>query len=806
MHRKLINILLVDDDPADRRLVKLTLAKSVEPVSFAVETVSSLAEGLKQLETHSFDLLLLDLGLPDSRGLETVDKAHRAHPDIPIVVLTGLADEETGLEAIKTGANDYLVKDNLLKDLLVRSIRYSLERKDIERQLQAGKAKLLSVNADLQKEVARRRQAYRELTGRVKELNCLYGLSNLIEQPGISTAEIFQKTGDLIRNVWQYPQFVCVRITFADNEYKTDNFKTTRWKQCAQIKVDSREAGGVEVFYLDEEIKSDQSPFLKEEKALIEAVAERLGKVIEHKQSEERYRSLMDDVLDNSEVGMFILDADFKVVWVNKAMERYFGLQRDKIVGKDKRQLIRKQIKDIFEDPQTFVDRVLATYDNNSYVENFEVHVLPDGHRKERWLEHKSHPIKTGLYAGGRIEHYYDITERKQAEQARRKIEVQLRQSQKLEAIGTLAGGIAHDFNNILSAITGYADLALQDVPAGTVAHDNLKQVLIGANRAKNLVRQILLFSSEAEQQLKPIEIAPVVEEALKFLMSSLPATINLRDNIQATSSVILGDATQIHQVLMNLCTNAAHAMQGNCGLLEVSLTDINLAADITKNYPNLQPGPHVRLSVTDTGTGMEPEVMQRIFEPFFTTKQVGRGVGMGLAVVHGIVEKHRGAITVDSQPGKGTTFNIYLPKIDSIAIQNQTSVLMPGNGEMILVVDDEEALVNMTKQTLSRLGYTVVGKTSSTAALQAFRKAPHKFDLVIADYAMPDMAGAQLAEELMSIRPDIPVVLCTGFSEDIDAAGARAIGIRDFLIKPVTKENLARIIRRILDKKEVNV
>ena len=405
------------------------------------------------------------------------------------------------------------------------------------------------------------------------------------------------------------------------------------------------------------------------------------------------------------------------------------------------------------------------------------------------------------------IEYTLDITKRKKAEEEKTTLKAQLHQTQKMEAIGTLASGIAHDFNNILTAMVGYADLALEDAREGTVAQNYLQQVLTAGSRAKELVRQILTFSRKTEQEQEPMEIAPIVKEALKMLRSSIPTTIEIRQNIQADSSVIMANPTEIHQILVNLCTNAAHAMGENGGLLEVSLTDVDIEPAIVTDFGTLQEGSYLKLSVKDTGCGMNREVMGRIFEPFFTTKDVDKGTGMGLSMVHGIVESYGGLITVGSEPGKGTTFNVFFPRINCVDMPETESLeVVCGRGELVLLVDDEKPIVDMMTQMLQRLGYVVVGETSSVDALETFRTQADKFDLVITDYAMPNITGKQLAKELMSIRPDIPIILCTGFNDDIDAERAKSIGIKEFIMKPIDRKNMAVIIRNILDKKEIRV
>lgn len=400
-----------------------------------------------------------------------------------------------------------------------------------------------------------------------------------------------------------------------------------------------------------------------------------------------------------------------------------------------------------------------------------------------------------------------DITQRKKAEKEKMELELQLSQKQKMEAIGTLAGGIAHDFNNILGAMQGYLELSLDDLPEESDVRDNLEQILSCVNRAAKLVKQILTFSrkDQQEQEKEPVQISSIVKEVLGMLRSSLLATIKISRKIHADSSMVLADSTQIHQVLVNLCTNASHAMQGADGLLEVSLEDVNLESETRIGDEHLGPGPYVKLSVSDSGCGMEKEVLERIFEPFFTTKKVNEGTGLGLSVVHGIIKSHDGAITVSSTPGQGTTFDIFLPKIETSEIKEpQSSKSTTKEREVILLVDDEEMMVDVTGQILERLGFDVVAKTSSIDALEAFQEEPDKFDLVITDQVMPNMTGTQLAEKLISIRPDIPIILCSGFPENVCTEELESIGIKEFIAKPISKQQINKIIRKVLDKSSV--
>jgi PAS domain S-box-containing protein len=383
-------------------------------------------------------------------------------------------------------------------------------------------------------------------------------------------------------------------------------------------------------------------------------------------------------------------------------------------------------------------------------------------------------------------------------------LESRLLQAQKLEAIGTLAGGIAHDFNNILAAIMGNAEMVQQILPPDSTAYQHLNQVLKSSNRAKNLVKQILAFSRKSEEDKQPLEIKKAVEEVVKMLRSTLPATIEIQEHI-VSNAWIMGNVTQMHQVLLNLCTNAFHAMREKGGVLGIDVGDLRVGTANARLYHDLTPGDYVRLSITDTGTGIGPKIMNRIFDPFFTTKKVGEGTGLGLSVVHGIIKDSRGDITVESTPGKGTSFHVLLPRIKPRAAQKEkTAQPVPGGTEQILLVDDEDVIVDVAQKLLGMLGYRVTGALSPAEALEIFNRRPDAFDLVITDYTMPKMNGCELAKKLMAVRPDIPVILCTGYNETISEVTAKNRGIREFLFKPLNLRQLGESVRRVLDDKEI--
>jgi PAS domain S-box-containing protein len=394
-----------------------------------------------------------------------------------------------------------------------------------------------------------------------------------------------------------------------------------------------------------------------------------------------------------------------------------------------------------------------------------------------------------------------DISEKKLAEQEKQNLETRLQQAHKMEAIGTLAGGIAHDFNNILTAVLGYTELALDDAEDGGLLHNNLQEVIVAGNRAKDLVKQILAFSRQAEQELRPVQVELIVKESIKLLRASLPSTVEIDQDIQSHSAT-LTDPTQIHQVVMNLCTNADHAMRDTGGTLTISLSTVAVDSEFEARRLGINTGEYLCLRVGDTGYGMPAEVMARIFDPFFTTKEPDKGTGMGLSVVHGIIKSHCGAITVQSEVNIGTTFKVLLPIIRSqVNPSADSGGGLPTGNERILFVDDEKTLVDLGQQMLERLGYSVECRTSSIEALELFKTRPDQFDLVITDMTMPNMTGEKLAASLMTIRSDIPVILCTGFSEQISEEKAKKMGIRKYIFKPMVMNKLAQTVREVLDK-----
>jgi PAS domain S-box-containing protein len=415
-----------------------------------------------------------------------------------------------------------------------------------------------------------------------------------------------------------------------------------------------------------------------------------------------------------------------------------------------------------------------------------------------RWIEWRSMPFERKLiYAAAR-----DVTERRQAEAERQKLEARLSQAQKMEAIGTLAGGIAHDFNNVLFAILGNAEIIQEELTPGTALYENMSHLIAAGNRAKGLVKQILTFSRKSQREVVSINIEEVIKEVVKLMRATLPSTIEVKQRFDVSGICVLADPTEIHQVVMNLCMNAAQAMEERPGLIEVSLSALEVDAEFAARHLGLKPGPHVQLRISDTGHGMSLEVKGRIFEPFFTTKGSGQGTGMGLAVVHGIVAKLGGAINVYSELERGSTFNVFLPTAQATETPASVSPRsLPTGAERVLLVDDEPEILSVTSQILRNLGYEVRTCQSSEDALALFTQDPQYYDVVVTDQTMPKLTGVELAKQMFALRPEMPVILCSGYSPAVTLESAADLGIREYLYKPVLRRDLAEALRRALQK-----
>lgn len=510
------------------------------------------------------------------------------------------------------------------------------------------------------------------------------------------------------------------------------------------------------------------------------------------RKNEEQYRELV----ELAQEGIWVIDKENNTSFVNPSMADMLGYTPEEMHGKPLFAFMDERGVELAE--RNIERRQQGIREQH----DFEF-IRKDGKRIYTTLETAPIHDKDGNYNGA-IAGIMDITERRVAAREKEYLQLQLAQAQKMESIGNLAGGIAHDFNNILHSILGFTELALDEVGKDSSTEGKLMEVMAAGKRARKLVKQILAFARQSEEEIKPIKVDTIVMEALKLIRSTIPSSIELKQAIGCDAS-IMGNSTQIHQVVMNLCANAADAMDRSGGTLEVNLRQMTIDDIASSHKLGLPQGDYVEFTVSDTGEGISPGIRDKIFEPYFTTKAPGQGTGMGLAMVGGIVDTYGGRISVDSEQGRGTRISILIPVTEKHHASIPTdSTALPTGHERVLIVDDEAPITNIGAMMLRGLNYRVESRTSSIEALELFRKKPDDFDLVITDMTMPNMTGDQLAVELMRIRPDLPIILCTGYSKMISDESARRIGIRAFLYKPVVRSEMAKTVRKVLDEKKV--
>ncbi|MCF8042845.1 MAG: PAS domain S-box protein [Desulfarculaceae bacterium] len=505
--------------------------------------------------------------------------------------------------------------------------------------------------------------------------------------------------------------------------------------------------------------------------------------------SEQRYRDLFDSITDL----IYTQDLEGHFLSANQATAAIFGYQPEELIGRPGSEFMLPEHREAFK------TEYLPTLSRIGFMAGLSQYL--DSRGEKHYIEYRStlvRPEKGEPYISGSGR---DVTDRIEARRRLKQLEAQLLQSQKMEAMGTLAGGIAHDFNNVLASMLGFTELVLTDLPSESPWRHNLEQVLKAGERAKGMVRQILSFSRQSESSRRPVAVQPVVVEALELLRASLPATITVASHLDAPREMVMADPSQVHQVMMNLATNAFQAMGSGGGVLNVILEPVELGSEQAAAFAELEPGPYLRLTVSDTGPGMDPQTMQRIFEPFFTTKDKSEGSGMGLAMVHSIVKNHGGEVTVQSRPGRGSMFEVYLPRLANApeslpkSQANQRSI---GGSERVLLVDDEEPVGEMGRSMLERLGYRVSLCRSGRNALDVVRAAPQGYDLVITDLTMPHLSGDELARRINEIAPELPVVIATGYGGHLSREGLPP-NVRLILSKPFSSREMSHAVRRAL-------
>ncbi|MDQ1256932.1 MAG: hypothetical protein QG656_1532, partial [Candidatus Hydrogenedentes bacterium] len=778
-------------------------------VTLAVDGSEALAAARK----NQPDIIITDILMPGMDGYSLCRqwKQDEKLKGIPLVFYTATYTDPKDEEfALSLGADRFILKPQepqVLLDMIVEVIEeqrtgrlnpsheaaidetvyFKKYNETLIRKLEDKLVQLESANASLEREIAERKEAEEMLRKSEAELQCIF------ETPlhGVLAVDVHGKT-------------IKVNRRFAEMWHISPSVLESKDKNllldCVQNQLIEPEVfiGKVQALYQSNEEIMDTVAFkdgrIYERYSTPLMMADSIiGRVwffrdiTEHRRVEdERARLAM--AVESIPEAVIVTDTEGTIQYVNPAFEQITGYARSETIGNNPRMLKSGKQDD------AFYKRLWETVAGGQVWSDRFVNKRKDG-----TLYDEEATISPVLDAAGHTTHYVgikrDISDRIAAE-------LRQQQAQKLEAVGTLAGGIAHDFNNILGIILGYGQMLLLDLPEDSPMREEVDQILAASERAKNLVRQILTFSRHGKEERQPLRLDLIVAEAVKFLRASIPSTILIRADVDRTCPMVLADPTQMHQILMNLCTNAYHAMQDQGGELNIDLKPFQVDSVFAETHPGLSEGAYVLLSVSDTGSGIDPSVMNRIFDPFFTTKPQGQGTGLGLATAHGIVSSHGGVISVYSELGKGSTFHVYLPSIESGADDAPlTDEPIRGGHENILVVDDEPALARALDATLKRFGYTVVALTNSAEALTLFRSQPRRFDLIVTDQTMPGMTGEALAKEILSLRPGMPIIISTGFSNHMTSEKAEQLGIAGFLMKPAQARQIAKLVREVLDK-----
>lgn len=785
-------ILIVDDDNSQL----ITLSDILREEKLQPICCKNAKEALVAINEYNIQVAILDLRLPDDDGITLLKKLKKKNPELKAIINTAYATLDSAVMAVNQEAFAFVKKMGDVRDLLShvhRAFHAHLElySKSLESEVQKRTNDLLKANNKLKKEIAERKEAQKALEESENKFRSLFDEAenmihiinpegNIVDMNQAHTKKLGYSKKELVgKNILDLIQPDDIEeIKKALNKQRKDselrNFETIIYsKKGKKIAVSLNETPQLvnKKIIAFRGILTDITALKKAENAL--------------KISEAKWRSISEYSPDH----IVLLDLKGKILFVNRPFP---GFYNESIIGKS---ILDFTPESVHEEANGCFQQVkekgkLSMYITEYFKENgesdvFEVRVAP-------------------VFDSGKIVNMVcsstNISERKKAEKEKSNLEMQLRQAQKMEALGTLAGGIAHDFNNILSVIMGYSELLMESKDPAGLETKNLKAIFDAGTRAKELVEQILTFSRQKEQIVKPVKCELIIKETIKFLRASIPSTIKIIENIYSNCPLVMADPSQIHQIVMNLCTNAYHAIGEDNGEIRIDLE----TTKIPKNgNTNLKEGTYLKLIISDTGKGMDPTIKDRIFDPFFTTKAVGKGTGLGLSVAHGAVHKLNGTITVVSEKGSGSVFTVYLPVIEgSEQLEEHYITSLPGGTERILLVDDDKTVAAMVEQMMKSLGYRIVVKTDSLMALDSFKNNPFVFDLVLSDQVMPNLTGLNLAEKLLEIRKDVPIIIMTGFSEKINSEKIYEMGIKGYLEKPVIKKNLAELVRKILDNK----
>jgi PAS domain S-box-containing protein len=814
-------ILVIDDE----KIIRQSFAAFLEDQGFEVFLAENGRVGLELMKTEDPDLVLLDLRMPEMDGLEVLEKSRGFAADMPVIVISGANRVADVVRALRYGAWDYLEKPVQDFSILNHAVEKALEKarlvkenhayqedlkvlvKERTMQLEEANTHLFNINTRLHRIV----ETTQGLTS-CMEMNqfCVAILIEFAKQMGATGGSLYMAEDDGLRlmhsldpgHALEFLPFPLVENSVFKKVMKygepllvkditqVPDVEPSQWggyPDGSLLGFPILDGKGIPIGVITLHSKDDP-PFLEQDKEIGTILASyscetlRAVRAFETVQkSEKQYRTLFEKSNDaifivEKNTGQYIDANEAAAILTGRSIEELKGLNTSDVIpenGEDK--FLDNQMSDEAKDLGTIV-----YCRPNKSLRVAKVSIVP--------LDEKA------VICIAR-----DITQDIE-------IEKQLRQSQKMEAIGTLAGGIAHDFNNILSGILGYAQLLEMNIDRPDRIKNNIKQIVKGSSRASELVQQILTFSRQADHKKQPLKFYLIIKEAVKFLRSSIPTTIEIIEQIN-TKKLVLADATQVHQVVMNLCTNAYHAMLDTGGTLSVSLCDALVSAEEAVEH-NYRPGSYIKLEIQDTGHGIDEKNSEKIFNPYFTTKNISKGTGLGLAVVEGIVKKHNGFIKVTSQLGSGTVFSVFFPVVEDITKQDPRTEIrasrFEGN-ETIMLVDDEIDILNPIQAILENIGYDVTGFMDGQSALEAFEKDPNRFDVVITDMTMPKMKGSILSKKILSIRKDIPVILCTGFHETFSEEAAIEAGICRYVQKPVTGRDLALVIREEMEKKSAS-